>query len=307
MRGLLVFVGLTVMASSAWADRVPLVGEALRHELAGSLLNIDTPLGVSIAVRVSGDGLVTGEAGPLASTLGAAKDRGRWWINNDRLCVKWFRWFEAQTRCVTVEHEGPKIYWHDERGETGTATLIRSDLPTSEVASPGLVEAEQPETPSSLPPNSELPAAVMPALGGKEEMPFRFGLGMNVPLTALQKSAETDVEEIPTNTSPKLESLPKVVKPAQKPPSVKVAMKVPQPNANPTPSLRVVGVALNDALMIRSGPSEYHPSIGVIPPNATGVEIVGTCVDLWCPVRHHRTTGWVNRYYLADGNKQEQR
>jgi hypothetical protein len=70
MRCLLVFVGLSVMTSSAWADRLPLVGEALRQELVGSLLEIDTPLtGVVIPVRVSGDGLVSGEAGPLASTL----------------------------------------------------------------------------------------------------------------------------------------------------------------------------------------------------------------------------------------------
>ena len=115
------------IASSAWADPLPLAGEALRQELVGSLLKIDTPLGVDIPVRVSGDGFVTAEAGPLASTLGSAHDRGRWWISNDRLCVKWFRWFEAQTRCVTVEHEGTKIYWKDEGGETGTATIIRFD------------------------------------------------------------------------------------------------------------------------------------------------------------------------------------
>jgi hypothetical protein len=119
--------GLIVMASCAWAERVSLTGGALRRELVGSLLKIDTPLGVDIPVRVSGDGFVTGEAGPLASTLGSAHDRGRWWISNDRLCVKWFRWFEAQTRCVTVEHEGTKIFWKDEGGETGTATIIRFD------------------------------------------------------------------------------------------------------------------------------------------------------------------------------------
>jgi len=209
--------------------------------------------------------------------------------------VKWFRWFEAKTRCVTVQHEGPKIYWQDERGETGTATLIRSDLPTNEVASAGLVEAEQPPPPSSPPP-TELSAAVTPAQGNNEDTPLRFGLGMNVPPTALAKSSETDVEEVPMNTSPKLESLPKVVKPQQKPPSVKVATNV------PAPSLRVVGVAPNDGLMIRSGPSEYHPSIGVIHSDAKGVQIVGACVDLWCPVRHHRMTGWVNRHYLADEN-----
>jgi hypothetical protein len=29
------------------------------------------------------------------------------------------------------------------------------------------------------------------------------------------------------------------------------------------------------------------------------VQIVGPCRDLWCPIRHGRLKGWVNRYYLA--------
>jgi uncharacterized protein YraI len=66
------------------------------------------------------------------------------------------------------------------------------------------------------------------------------------------------------------------------------------------PSFRVTRVAMDDALIIRSGPSEYHPSVGVIPPDGKGVLIVGVCRDLWCPVRHRRSIGWVNRYYLAD-------
>src|ERR1700730_1796897 len=125
MLRLILMAGVIVIAGSAWAGPVQLAGEALRQELVGSVLMIDTPLGVVIPVGVSEDGLVSGDAGPLASTLGAAHDRGRWWINNDRLCVKWFRWFEAQTRCLTVEHEGAKIYWREEGGESGTATIIK--------------------------------------------------------------------------------------------------------------------------------------------------------------------------------------
>ena len=97
---------------------------------------------------------MSGEAGPLASTLGAAHDRGRWWINNDRLCVKWFRWFEAQTRCITVEHEGAKIYWREEGGESGTATITKSSPEPAKVDPPTLIEANQPSTPSTSPPPS---------------------------------------------------------------------------------------------------------------------------------------------------------
>ena len=154
-------VALLGIASSAWAGPVPLTGEALRQELVGSLLAIDTPLvGVVIPVRVSADGLVSGEAGPLASTLGAAHDRGRWWIDNDRLCVKWFRWFEAQTRCITVEHEGTKIYWKEESGESGTATITKGSPERAKVIPPS-IEANQPSIPSTNPsPSSEASVVV---------------------------------------------------------------------------------------------------------------------------------------------------
>ena len=175
----LILVGVLLgIASSAWAGPLPLTGDALRQELVGSLLEIDTPLaGVVIPVRVSADGLVSGEAGPLASTLGAAHDRGRWWISNDRLCVKWFRWFEAQTRCITVEHEGTKIYWREEGGESGTATITKSSPEPAKVDPPTLIEVNQPSTPStSPPPSSEASVAVTSAPDPSTESvgPIRF-------------------------------------------------------------------------------------------------------------------------------------
>lgn len=299
MLRLILVSGLIVFAASAWAGPVPLTGEALRQELLGSLLKIDTPLGVAIPVRVSEDGLVTGEAGPLASTLGAAQDRGRWWIDNDRLCVKWFRWFEAQTRCVTVEHEGAKIYWKDEGGESGTATLIRSDPRPDEVGLPHLVEAGQSSTPST-PPSSEVSVTTTPAIN--DVRPLRFAavdLVANAAPASPPKPILSKVEGGTANTPAKVESLPKAAMGRHLPPPVQTVQKSNRA-PSPAPSFRVAGVAMDDALIIRSGPSEYHASIGVIPPDGKGVQIVGTCYDLWCPVRHHRSTGWVNRYYLAD-------
>ena len=77
-------------------------------------------------------------------------------------------------------------------------------------------------------------------------------------------------------------------------------MKTTQATVAPMPSFRVTRVAVDDALIIRSGPSEYHPSVGVIPADGKGLLIIGDCLELWCPVRHQRSKGWVNRYYLAD-------
>jgi hypothetical protein len=299
--------GLIVVAASAWAGPVPLTGEALRQELVGSLLKIDTPLGVVIPVRVSEDGLVSGDAGPLASTLGAAQDRGRWWIDNDRLCVKWFRWFEAQTRCLTLEHEGAKIYWRDATGESGTATVTRSEPRPAELDPPRLIDAGQRSTPStSPPPSSEASVTPTPALNEPHEdlAPLRFAavdLSTSVPPASSPTTLLSKLEAATANPAVKEKSLPKAAM-DQPPRPVLLAMKTTQPTPSLMPSFRVTRVAIDDALVIRSGPSEYHASIGVIPPDGKGVQIVGACYDLWCPVRHHRSTGWVNRYYLADEN-----
>jgi hypothetical protein len=296
--------GLIVVAASAWAGPVPLTGEAIRQELVGFLLKIDTPLGVVIPVRVSGDGLVSGDAGVLASTLGAAQDRGRWWIDNDRLCVKWFRWFEAQTHCLTLEHEGTKIYWRDATGESGTATVTRSEPRPAELDPHRLIDAGQPRTPSTSPPLSSEPSvAATPALNKPNEdvRPLRFAA---VDLSAgfpPAPSSEPGPSKLGVGTSdPPASATHLSTEPIPLP--VQVASKSPKPILTPMPSFRVTRVAMDDALIIRSGPSEYHPSVGVIPPDGNGVQIVGACHDLWCPVRHHRSTGWVNRYYLADEN-----
>ena len=66
------------------------------------------------------------------------------------------------------------------------------------------------------------------------------------------------------------------------------------------PSFRVVRVEEDDVLNVRSGPSEYYTPVGRIPPEGRGVRIVGQCVAFWCPIRHGRVSGWVNRYYLAE-------
>ena len=85
---------------------------------------------------------------------------------------------------------------------------------------------------------------------------------------------------------------------AATPPARKAARKEPAKAA--TPTFRVSGVGYGDTLNIRNGPSEYHDAVGTIPSEGRGVQIIGACRDLWCPIRHGRTTGWVNRFYLAE-------
>jgi hypothetical protein len=303
MLRLIVLVSVLCVASSLTAAPVRLTEEAIRQSLVGSLLEIDTPVGVAVPVRMSADGLVSGEAGPLASTLGAAHDRGRWWIDHDQLCVKWFRWFEAQTRCVTLQREGAKLYWQDAEGKNGTATIATPQGPA--IASTPPIDTRQgaPLSEATAVPESPAETTVAQADDSSHWEAPRFA------------AVDLSMSEAP----PAFSRETKLARPKASTPDIRatnrlIASATPAVNAGPArypvnlatrasswhPSFRVARVSMDDSLVVRSGPSEYHAAIGNIPADGYGVEIVGDCEDVWCPVRHNRTRGWVNRYYLDE-------
>lgn len=118
-------IGFVTAASGALAGPVPLANDELKLTVSGAVVEIDTPVGTTVPMRFGADGLVSAEAGVLAPVLGSAKDRGRWWVENDKLCTKWFRWFDAGVRCLTIARDGSRIYWRKvDDGETGTGTLV---------------------------------------------------------------------------------------------------------------------------------------------------------------------------------------
>jgi uncharacterized protein YraI len=62
---------------------------------------------------------------------------------------------------------------------------------------------------------------------------------------------------------------------------------------------RVVHVASNDVLNLRSDPGTAHAIVGILPPNATGIKVVGPCAEGWCVVQHGSASGWANMKFLA--------
>ena len=105
------------------AEPMRLTGQAIKTTLPGSVLKLDTPLGTVVPISFGGNGIMSGDAGELASYLGSQKDRGRYWLTEDRICYKWFRWFSGEQHCLSIARDGKKIFWKRDDGETGTATL----------------------------------------------------------------------------------------------------------------------------------------------------------------------------------------
>jgi hypothetical protein len=327
MLRLVTVVGVLGGASAAIAEPVRMTSDDIKRAMPGALLEIDTPLRIAIPVKVGSDGLMSAEAGALGLTLGATKDRGRWWTEGDKLCMKWFRWFDAKPRCMTLHREGNRVHWAEGSGESGTATITEAAAVVA-AATPDKAKRDMRAPPSTLP-AEENSAGTTPATD--ETPPQRFAtaaldkifappapreaepsmLGVrddSQPTFAAVEEESTQRAEpsAPTRKQPQAKAPAAAERPPTARKSARRASPAPQ-EAKPAPvaaSFRVAGVSYGDTLNVRSGPSEYHPPVGTISSDGRGVQIIGACRDLWCPIRHGRLTGWVNRFYLTEDNVQ---
>jgi len=289
MLRLLVTIGCLCAAAGAIAEPSRMSNASIKQLLAGSLLELDTPAGTRIPVRFSRDGLVSGKAGILAPVLGAARDRGRWWVADDHLCVKWFRWFEAKTRCVVLRLEGDQVFWRGTDGRSGTGVV-------AERAKPATVVARAPQASNARPAVSKDLAPAQPRRDERQRMQFATANAVGA-APANRFAAASPPSPPPTPSVPQVRAPAKPAKVQRREPSR------PEPTAASSlvvrTSFRVAGVDPDDMLNVRSGPSEFSAAVGAIPPGGRGVRLTGRCLEDWCPIEHGRVRGWVNRYYLA--------
>lgn len=100
-------------------------GEAIHELVLGATVHMHTPTGSVVPVVYGEDGTLSGQTASsfIAYYLGAAKDRGRWWIKGRKLCQQWKVWFSAKPKCIAIRRQGKKFHWRDEEGKTGVATI----------------------------------------------------------------------------------------------------------------------------------------------------------------------------------------
>ena len=246
----------------ALAQPVLLSGEALRDAVSGGTVEIDTPIGTTVPVKVGTDGSLNGEAGSVAFILGSSHDQGRWWIENGQLCQRWSTWFHGDKRCLRIVRDGNRIAWERDDGETGTATLYPKPPAVAVVAAEG--------------PRS--------SLGGPPPVPDVAATELQPQPVTATAPARIEAPPAPVRKTPVRAILP-LKRPAQKPAA--------------GASFWVSGVAANDVLNVRQGPSADATVLGSIPPQSRGVRIAGGCAGLWCQVQFEKLRGWVNRSYLV--------
>jgi Bacterial SH3 domain len=283
-------------ATAVAAEPVPLSSDAIKKTVSGALLEFDTPVGSKIPVRFATNGLVSGEAGELASYLGAARDRGRWWTAGDRLCVKWFRWFSSEVRCVDVRQDSTQLYWRTQDGKSGTAKITEAAIVVA-VAKPA------PHSGSAATHETNAQAAAVANLGAMRFAGIPLSSEPAPEMDPVKPTPSEAAQEHPSATvapAPPRKIPPRVARRADPPPAQRELPRSKTSSTVMAVSFRVAGVDSSDVLNVRSGPSEDAEAVGDIPAEGRGVIITGQCQYSWCPVRHGRVSGWVNRYFLAE-------
>lgn len=123
---LITSIVLLVFATSVFAEPKNLSGTQVRKIIAGKTLVLATPYGFELPIRYRGNGTMTGHSRKFArlnSANGKTKDRGRWWIQGDRLCQKWKDWLNGKSYCFRIKQQGRKVYWTSHNGFKGTARI----------------------------------------------------------------------------------------------------------------------------------------------------------------------------------------
>lgn len=145
-------------ASAATGEPASLSSDDLRLLASGKTVHLESPYG-TLPVSFKPDGTLSGKAsGALAAYLGSTSDRGRWMVQGDRICQKFFKWFAGEMHCMRVRQEGRRIHWRRDDGLTGTATVSANDTqPFERPAALGAPVEQSAQTPTQTTPTQTAP------------------------------------------------------------------------------------------------------------------------------------------------------
>jgi hypothetical protein len=115
--------GAAAMVADASAQ--PLGGPQIEQAIGGKRVYLATPFGGEFPLNYRAGGVVDGDGEALG--LGKAmapRDKGRWWIDGDRLCQRWQEWYDGKPFCFTLQKTGPRtLRWRRDDGLEGRARI----------------------------------------------------------------------------------------------------------------------------------------------------------------------------------------
>jgi hypothetical protein len=109
----------------AVADTGRLTAEDIRRDIVGRTIYLAAPVAGEFPLNYRPNGVVDGDGQALG--LGrfiAPKDKGKWWIDGDRLCQRFNVWYDGTPMCFELSRTAPgKVKWTRDNGQTGVARI----------------------------------------------------------------------------------------------------------------------------------------------------------------------------------------
>lgn len=118
---------VVLMACPSPVAAASMSGDDIRTKIIGNRVYLAVPFGGEFPLFYQTSGRVdgSGEAVGLGRYM-APTDSGRWWVDGNRLCQRWQRWYDGEPFCFTVSYQGNnRIGWRRDDGLTGTARIGR--------------------------------------------------------------------------------------------------------------------------------------------------------------------------------------
>ncbi len=125
MRISLAFLASIIFAFPALASSERYSSDEIRSGIIGRQIFLQTPFGGEFPLnyRLSGGVDGSGEALGLGRFV-KPNDKGRWWIDSDRLCQKFRNWYDGKPMCFELYHvKDGQLKWIRNDGETGLARI----------------------------------------------------------------------------------------------------------------------------------------------------------------------------------------
>lgn len=96
---------LALMSVDALAGAKKLTGAEINAAYSGAKMSFKTSYGTFPSVWKT-DGTMTSQ-----DIAGVVPDKGKWWVEGDRICRVWNLWFAAKEECFSVTLDGETVKW----------------------------------------------------------------------------------------------------------------------------------------------------------------------------------------------------
>lgn len=123
--GTLVVAMALSLPAAVRAEPVELKGDGLRQAVSGKTVFLRIS-GFELPISYSANGRMSGKMGAVAASFArgdGAQDRGKWWVEGDRLCQQWSSWMDGKTYCYRLTVAGATVRWVRNDGRSGTARI----------------------------------------------------------------------------------------------------------------------------------------------------------------------------------------